>query len=815
MTKRTNEHPSVTFLKSLYQHCDKGLINLRFLPSGENQFISLKKIDSIPSILEAHKGQNVHFGVATRRDGDGTKEGIVEIPSLWCEVDTEGLGEEAKNEIRQRYQDFPLKPSFLLNSGGGFHIYWKLKTPATKEEIRQIESLLKRIALYFGGDLSLTDASRILRLPKTLNHKYDPPREVTITAFKPQRECNLSDFDFLPPLMETSTKEERPYSQENSLRLNQIMECEFLKHCDRDRGNLSEPEWYAMVSILARETGGLNLIHSLSNGYPKYSPGETDKKILHAINDAGPATCERIKSLWNCGKDCGVKSPVALPFKKFPDESRVSASEDWPDPIPFDEYSSLPDFPLGALSGIGCEVVEAVSEVNQVDPALTACLYLAVLSSSFAKKVVVDLRSHQEPLNLYLCPVYDSGNRKSSTTSDMTNPLYEFQKARQEDMRTIIQDAQNAFRIKEKRIERLQKKAAEEDDPEQRRQSEEEAAELTRALAETPIPNSPIYLVDDVTPEKLGVLMADNGERMAVITPEGGLFEIMAGRYSKDGVGNIDLFLKAHNGDFWGNHRIGREAKTMEAPALTLCLAVQSGVIEEAGKNQHFRGKGLLARFLYSRCKSQVGYRKRQTTSLGSSLIERYKTHIFSLMDIPFKDAILRLSPDAQRLWDEFYDDIEQEMRPGKSLCYLPDWGSKLPGAVARIAGLLHLAERGIGGLSSSISVTFVSASCVIGAYFKEHATAVFGLMQEDRKFKLARQILSYLNRVRPATFKGRDIMHHTAISLMEEVEQGLRVLADRGYIREETGGLSNPGPGRPSGKTYRVNPKIFERRNV
>jgi hypothetical protein len=117
--------------------------------------------------------------------------------------------------------------------------------------------------------------------------------------------------------------------------------------------------------------------------------------------------------------------------------------------------------------------------------------------------------------------------------------------------------------------------------------------------------------------------------------------------------------------------------------------------------------------------------------------------------------------------------------------------------------------------LSIPISVNFVNASCVIGTYFKEHAIAVFGLMQEDRRFKLARQILAYLARAKVETFKGRDIMHHTSISVMEEVEQGLKVLIDRGYIREEAGALNNPGPGRPSGKTYRVNPKIFERRNV
>ena len=488
---------------------------------------------------------------------------------------------------------------------------------------------------------------------------------------------------------------------------------------------------------------------------------------------------------------------------------RVTVEEEWPDPVPFDDYSLLPEFPVDTLSGAGRKMIEAVSEVNQVDPALPASLYLATLSTCFAKKATVDLISHREPLNAYLCLIYDSGNRKSSTDSAMTRPLYEFQKARQEEMEPIIRDAQTAFRIKEKRIEGLQKKAAGEDDPEKRKKLEIEAREVAREIAENPVPAIPIYLIDDVTPEKLGVLMAENNERQAVIAPEGGLFEIMAGRYSNDGIGNIDLFLKAHAGDYWSNHRIGRESETMQAPALSLCLAVQSSVIEEVGKNNRFRGKGLLARFLYALCKSRVGYRERQTNSIPPLLSHGYKEHIISLMNVPFTENTLRLSGEAQDVWDEFYTDIENEMRPEESLYYLPDWGSKLPGAVARIAGLLHLAEHGAAGLSLPVSVNTVSASCLIGAYFKEHALAVFGLMQEDPRIKLARQILDYLRRHKPATFKGRDVMRHTHIGLSEETDRGLRILLDRGYVREEPT-TNNPGAGRPGGTIYRVNPKVF-----
>jgi hypothetical protein len=489
--------------------------------------------------------------------------------------------------------------------------------------------------------------------------------------------------------------------------------------------------------------------------------------------------------------------------------SRITVTTEWPDPIPFDNFSLLPDFPVDALAGIGREMVETVAEVNQVDPALAASIYMGALSACCAKKTRVSLVSHEEPVNLYLISILDSGNRKSSTDAAMTAPLYEYQQMRQDETEPTIRDAVNDRKIKEKRLETLQKRASSEDDFKKRRQLEEEARDVSREIAENSVPTPPTYLVDDITPEKLGDLMADHGERMAVMSAEGGILEIMGGRYDKNGNGNLDLFLKGHAGDPWATHRIGRESKAMRSPALTLCLAVQTGVVDDIGRNNQFRGKGLLARFLYSRCKSQVGYRERQTRGLPPSLVNQYREHIVSLMGLPATERI-SLSRDGQALWDEFYNDVEKEMRAGESLYYLQDWGSKLPGAVARIAGLLHLAQHGEKGLNLPISVDIVNASCLIGAYFKDHAVAVFNMMREDSGVKLARQILDFLKRGQTEVFQGREVMRHTSISSMEEIHEGINTLLDRGYIREEDL-TEGSRMGRPRARRYRVNPNIFE----
>jgi hypothetical protein len=172
MAKNPDDHPCIPFLKSLYQNCESGFINLRFLPSKKSKFISISEIDSIPAILKKHEAENCYFGVATRVEGDGTKEGILQIPALWVDLDTYKLTDPEKEESRQRYKDFRLKPTYIIDSGGGRYFLWQLKEPATKGDIPMAEEYLKRLAIHFHGDVVATDASRILRVPGSINHKW-------------------------------------------------------------------------------------------------------------------------------------------------------------------------------------------------------------------------------------------------------------------------------------------------------------------------------------------------------------------------------------------------------------------------------------------------------------------------------------------------------------------------------------------------------------------------------------------------------------------------------------------------------------------
>lgn len=123
---------------------------------------------------------DVYFGVAPRVPGPdgklhGRAENVERIPVVWCDLDAKG--DFTKEDRLRQIETFP--PTVLVDSGGGFHAFWRLDRDLTPEQGRMV---MKHLAAHFCCD-DVSDPARILRVPTTRNHKYDPPRFVDIVSF--------------------------------------------------------------------------------------------------------------------------------------------------------------------------------------------------------------------------------------------------------------------------------------------------------------------------------------------------------------------------------------------------------------------------------------------------------------------------------------------------------------------------------------------------------------------------------------------------------------------------------------------------------
>jgi archaellum biogenesis ATPase FlaH len=148
------------------------------------------------------EGFDVFTGINLRVSRKGTKDGVKYVTALHSEVDygSEGHAKPSKHitygEALTAIAKFPLQPSLIIHSGGGFHPYWLLKEAIYVPEIGadKIETIIKNISNILGGDTGTQDISRLLRVVGTYNYKIaGNPRAVTIIQNAGPR-YELNDF---------------------------------------------------------------------------------------------------------------------------------------------------------------------------------------------------------------------------------------------------------------------------------------------------------------------------------------------------------------------------------------------------------------------------------------------------------------------------------------------------------------------------------------------------------------------------------------------------------------------------------------------
>jgi hypothetical protein len=352
--------------------------------------------------------------------------------------------------------------------------------------------------------------------------------------------------------------------------------------------------------------------------------------------------------------------------------------------------------------------------------------------------------------------------------------------------------------------------------------------EITKQITdlETSLPATPTIpqlWAQDVTPEKLGQVMADQGGVLALLSDEGGIFETIAGRYN-GGIPNLDLLLQSHSGSPVRIHRTSREPIDMAHPVLTMGLSPQPDVLRGLVQKPGFRGRGLLARFLYTLPLSRLGYRSLESSPIPLGVKEAYRQALHSLlaMKAPQSETNsperfrLQLSQEAHREWKEFALVVEYDLRDGGRFEHIQDWAGKLPGAAARVAGLLHCATHfKKEPWSTHLGLTTMENALTLMAVLAEHALRAFEVMAANPDIEKAKKILAWIQRKGLKNFTQRDCHNELqgTFPRMEDLKPGLSVLGERYIIRPINNG-EQKGAGRPS-VVFEVNPHLIQEPSV
>jgi hypothetical protein len=292
-------------------------------------------------------------------------------------------------------------------------------------------------------------------------------------------------------------------------------------------------------------------------------------------------------------------------------------------PMPLRAVTTLPSFPADAFPPVLADMVGAVAEATQTDVAMPGTCVIGVLSAAVGGRVEIEARpGWREGLNTYTVTVAGPGERKSAVQATLTAPLRDEEADMAAKGAGARLEAETLARVAEMAAERARKQAAAAEGAERDR-LRAEAVSMADMAAAISIPAVPRLLADDITGEAVASLLAEQHGRLAVISAEGGIFDIIGGRYSHN-IPQLDVWLKGHAGDPLRIDRKMRPPEYIKRPALSIALMVQPDVLAAIGRNGAFRGRGLLARFLYALPESKVGHRRAGAPPVPGDIVDAY-----------------------------------------------------------------------------------------------------------------------------------------------------------------------------------------------
>jgi replicative DNA helicase len=225
------------------------------------------------------------------------------------------------------------------------------------------------------------------------------------------------------------------------------------------------------------------------------------------------------------------------------------------------------------------------------------------------------------------------------------------------------------------------------------------------------------------------------------------------------------------------------------------------------------RGRGILARFLYSLPHSLLGRRQIEPPPIPDPISAAYRAHIRRLLSLPLSpegtpETVL-LDPVARQCFNEFAEWVEPKLdQEGGELANIPDWAGKLAGAVLRIAALLHATESEGQPWATPVSLPTMLRATRLGVYLIAHAKAAFAMMGADPKVEAAKHALRWIRGRGEPFFTKRQAFEGLKgrFATVGELEPVLALLEAHEAIRRVE---ATRRPGRPS-PTYEVNPALL-----
>lgn len=536
---KPDQDASWAFLTWWFQGCTTGRIEIGWMDPGGTGLTRFRRfelsdaLDAAQVACEASAvpGQSVYVRastVTTPDDANTTDDHFAQSPGCWGDLDT------LKQVERAKTIETLVRPNAFVITGRTPHMrtqtFFKADAPITDGLL--VRSLNRRIHALYGGDSSVVNQSRLMRLPGTVAWPW-----------KPNRIPELTDF--------INTEGRPPYAIATLIaQLPQEPAPDFASQDHSgDRATLDTAR-EMMRRIRAGDDWHNNMIrlvaHWIGRGWsnseilaaaesftlPGYTSAQTYAEVLKAIE--------------------GGRRRWSKPDYEYTVEPETTKDAPFFDPW---EALTAPEFPIHTLPAKLAAFVENRARVMGVDKGGLAWACISACSAAINGLTRLQMKRNDNwmvPPAIWTALVGQSSTKKSPVINAAWNPLERIQGRA---LKLWAADHERWMAIPKKDRDNVSE------------------------------PLSPIRLVTHgATMESLQAILSKQDRGLGVLHDElAGLIEGMDRYANGKGGGERAFYLRAYNGGDYVLDRIGRGISSSSNLLLTLCGGIQTDKLLSMG----------------------------------------------------------------------------------------------------------------------------------------------------------------------------------------------------------------------------------------
>lgn len=468
-------------------------------------------------------------------------------------------------------------------------------------------------------------------------------------------------------------------------------------------------------------------------------------------------------------------------------------------------------FPLEHLPPVARAMAEAVARVERTPEALAGCCALGIMSASIGAGLQVKSGPNRETRgNLYIVPSAESGTGKSETWRHVVKPFFEYEQNMLKRWEVeVLPEYLAEAEMLECEITNLKRQVSKNKGGLERARIKDEIQAKQKALADLGKKlNPPVLSCENVTSEKLAVMLAQNHEQIASLSADAKeIVDNILGRYCKNDRTDDGILVKSWSGDRIRVDRLGREPVSLLRPCAMALWFTQPGKLETLLGETELTDGGLIPRLLSCHTRAMPRPIVDGAAGIPADTVNAWAALVVSLIEtfrMASESFTIEPTPEALRILDAHHNEIVE--RRNWELRDVTSFAARWNEQAWRIAVVLHAGLHGEHAGMQAMSTETAASAIAIADWFADEQLRILTRGRYAAHRSKCEEVLALLadNPVKGIT--AREVLRARIVVTAEEAHALLAQMETDGEL---AGKDSKPDGGGHTTRVFTNNQKF------